>query len=205
GAGMLGFLALLVIPVGTLEAQSGSAAPQRLHLFAAEDFGIDPQSVTFARDIAPILQRSCQNCHRPGGGGPMSLVTYEEVRPWAQVIKMKTAIRDRMGAMPPWYVEKDIGIQHYKQDPSLSDTELALIQAWADNGAPQGNPADMPPARQYADGDEWRINPDIIVTSEPIVMTGDDPDWWGEIPSIPIPLETDRYVKAVEVRELNES
>jgi hypothetical protein len=157
--------------------------------------------VTFAKDIAPILQRSCQSCHRPDGGAPMSFISYEEVRPWARVIKLRTAIRDRMGAMPPWYAEKDIGIQHYKQDPSLSDLELAKTQAWADNGAPLGNPADMPPPLTFA-GDEWRIQPDLIVKSEPITMRGDAPDWWGEITSIPIPLTEDRYVKAVEIREI---
>ena len=82
-------------------------------------------AVTFTRDIAPILQRSCQNCHRPNQVAPMSLITYEEVRPWARSIRQRTAIRDKAGAMPPWYVEKNIGIQQYKHDPSLSDEELA--------------------------------------------------------------------------------
>lgn len=178
---------------------------QELHYYNAADFGINPQAVTFSRDIAPILQRSCQNCHRPGGGAPMSLTTYDEVRPWATAIKLRTAIRDRMGAMPPWYVEKDIGIQHYKQDPSLSDEELAMIQAWADNGAPQGNPADLPPARDWGDGNEWRIEPDFVVSSAPITVGANDPDWWGEIKSIPLPIEEDRYVKSVEVREVMDS
>ena len=120
---------------------------RELHLFDARDFGVDPTSVTFTKDIAPILQRSCVNCHRPNGAAPMAFTTYEATRPWASVIKLRTAIRDRMGAMPPWYVEKDIGIQHYQNDPSLSDRELALIQAWADNGAPMGDPAELPPPR----------------------------------------------------------
>lgn len=197
----LGSLALLAVP---LEAQSAAADGERLHLFDVADFGVDPQSVTFAKDIAPILQRSCQACHRPNGGAPMPFITYEDTRPWADVIKYKTAIRDRMGAMPPWYLEKDIGIQHYRQDPSLTDLELAMIQAWADNGAPLGDPADLPPVREFSDSDEWRIKPDIIVRSEPITMGPDDPDWWGEMPSIPIPLEEDRYVRAVEVREIND-
>jgi mono/diheme cytochrome c family protein len=68
--------------------------------------------VTFTKDIAPILQRSCQNCHRPGQVAPMSLLTYEDARPWAKSMKARTAIRDKMGAMPPWYIEKNIGIQH---------------------------------------------------------------------------------------------
>jgi mono/diheme cytochrome c family protein len=95
--------------------------------------------VTFTKDIAPILQRSCQNCHRPGQVAPMSLLTYEEARPWARSMKARTAIRDKAGAMPPWYIEKNIGIQHYKNDPSLSDEEIAKIAKWADSGAPRGS------------------------------------------------------------------
>ena len=70
---------------------------------------------TFTKDIAPILQRSCENCHRPDGVAPMSLVTYEEVRPWARAIKQRTGIGPHAGVMPPWYVEKNIGIQQYQE------------------------------------------------------------------------------------------
>ena len=80
--------------------------------------------VTFAKDIAPILQRSCQQCHRPASVAPMSLLTYEDVRPWARAIKMRTALRNKRGAMPPWFIEKDIGIQHFKDDISLSEEEI---------------------------------------------------------------------------------
>ena len=76
--------------------------------------------VTFTKHVAPILQRSCENCHRPGGGAPMPLRTYEEVRPWARAIKQRTGIGPKAGVMPPWYVEKNIGIQKFKNDPSLS-------------------------------------------------------------------------------------
>src|SRR5919198_1711904 len=103
-----------------------------------------PADVTFTRDIAPILQRSCQTCHRPDGVAPMSLLTYEDVRPWARAIKLRTGIGPRAGVMPPWYIEKNIGIQKYKNDPSLSDEEIAAMARWADNGAPRGDPADMP-------------------------------------------------------------
>ena len=81
----------------------------------------EPGDVTFTKDIAPILQRSCQTCHRPGGVAPMSLVSYDDVRPWARAIKQRTGIGPHAGVMPPWYIEKNIGIQQYKDDPSLSD------------------------------------------------------------------------------------
>src|SRR5688572_33027964 len=83
--------------------------------------------VTFSKDIAPILQRSCQNCHRPDSLAPMSLITYEEVRPWARAIKERTLLRGRRGSMPPWFIEKEIGIQKFKDDISLTDTEIAKI------------------------------------------------------------------------------
>ena len=161
--------------------------------------------VTFAKDIAPILQRSCQNCHRSNGVAPMPLVTYEEVRPWARAIKTRTGIGPRAGVMPPWYVEKNIGIQGYKDDPSLSDEEIAKIAKWADSGAPLGNPADMPPARVFADDTVWRIGkPDLIVKTKDVVVKANAPDWWGEIESVPIGLGEDRYVAAIEIKEVND-
>src|SRR5215210_6271196 len=82
------------------------------------------EEITFTKHIAPILQRSCENCHRADGVAPMSLQTYEEVRPWARSIKQRTGIGPKMGVMPPWYIEKKIGIQKYKNDPSLSAEEI---------------------------------------------------------------------------------
>src|SRR6185436_20123758 len=115
------------------------------------------QSVTFTKDIAPILQRSCQSCHRPNALAPMSLITYEDARPYAASIKRRTAIRSRQGTMPPWYIEKDLGIQHYKNDISLSDDDIAKIAAWVDHGTPRGNPADMPAPLKFAGGNAWTI------------------------------------------------
>ena len=86
-----------------------------------------PGEVTFTKDIAPILQRSCQQCHRPAGVAPMPLTTYEEARPWARAMKARTSIGPRAGVMPPFFVEKNIGIQKFKNDPSLSDEEIARI------------------------------------------------------------------------------
>ena len=87
--------------------------------------------VTFTKDVLPILQRSCQSCHRPGAIAPMSLVSYEDVRPWARSIKRNVETRE----MPPWYVDRRIGIQDFKDDPSLTDAEIAAIAAWVDAGS----------------------------------------------------------------------
>ena len=198
-------LALLFSSSLVAQAHDASVANHQPHYYDVEDFGIDPDSVTFADHIAPILQRSCQNCHRPGGGGPMVLMTYEEVRPWAPIIKYRTAIRDRMGAMPPYFLEKDIGITEFKDDYSLSDEELAMIQAWADNGAPRGNPDNEPPMLAFGDGNEWSIGePDLILRSGDFSRPAVGPDWWGDIGLVPTGLTEDRYVSAIQVREVND-
>ncbi|PYR01612.1 MAG: hypothetical protein DMG00_30970, partial [Acidobacteria bacterium] len=135
----------------------------------------------------------------------MSLVTYGDVRPWARAIKQRTGIGPHAGVMPPWYIEKNIGIQHYKDDPSLSDLEIAKIANWADSGAPQGDPADMPPAKKFLDLDTWNIGaPDLIVKTKEIVVKAGAPDWWGEIESVPVGLDEDRYVLALQIREVND-
>ena len=164
------------------------------------------EPVTFSKDIAPILQRSCQQCHRPNSVAPMSLLTYDEARPYARSMKARTALRDKRGAMPPWYIEKNVGIQHFKDDFSLSEDEIAKIAAWADTGAPQGNPADLPPPLTFPDGRSWRIGtPDLIVVSPPVEMKAQQPDWFGSIGQSPTGLTEDRYVAAVEVKEVNDS
>ena len=161
--------------------------------------------VTFAKDIAPILQRSCQECHHAEGVAPMSLVTYEEVRPWARAMKMRTALRSQRGAMPPFFVEKNIGIQKFKHDPSLGEDEIAMLARWADAGAPRGNPADMPTPRDFDDSDKWTIGePDLVLTSKEVLVPAVRPDWWGDFGLIPTGLTEDRYVSAVEVREIND-
>jgi mono/diheme cytochrome c family protein len=164
-----------------------------------------PGDVTFTKDIAPILQRSCQDCHRPDSVAPMSLITYEEARPWARSMKARTALRHRRGAMPPFFVERDIGIQKFKNNPSLSDAEIDKIARWADSGAPQGNPADMPPLREFDTAGKWTIGePDLVLRSEEVVVPAVGPDRWGDIGLVPTGLTEDRYVAAVEVREVND-
>src|SRR5262245_12347541 len=189
----------------TLIAVAGLALVMAVPAAARAQQAAAAGQVTFAKDIAPMLQRSCQNCHRPNGVAPMSLVTYEDVRPWARAIKTRTGIGPKAGVMPPWYVEKNIGIQKFKNDPSLSDAEIAKIAKWADSGEPRGNPADMPAARQWDDAAKWAIGtPDLIVKTEDVVVKANAPDWWGEIPHVPIPVTEDRYVVALEVKEVND-
>src|SRR5580765_2335075 len=78
------------------------------------------RAVTFAKDVAPILQQKCQDCHQPGSIAPMSLRTYEETRPWAKSIKDRVSKRQ----MPPWHIDKTVGVQHFKNDMSLSDQQI---------------------------------------------------------------------------------
>jgi hypothetical protein len=198
--------AVLAFPVvASAQAHDASVANHQPHYYDATDFGIDPDSLTFTKDIEPILQRSCQNCHNPDGGAPMSLISYDQVQPWAPVIKYRTAIRDRMGAMPPFFAEKDIGINRFVDDYSLSDEELAVIQAWADNGAPQGDPADSPAPLDLTVSSEWKVGqPDLILRSADATRPAIGPDWWGDIGLVPTGLTEDRYVKSVEIRERND-
>ena len=161
--------------------------------------------ITFTKDIVPILQHSCQQCHHAGGVAPMSLVAYEEVRPYARGMKERVSKGPHAGVMPPWFVEKDIGIQKFKNDPSLTDEEIAKVVKWANNGAPRGNPADAPPTLNFDDSDKWTIGePDLVLTSKEVTVPAKGPDWWGDVGLIPTGLAEDRYVSAVEVREIND-
>ena len=128
---------------------------------SAETAGGAGKDLTFTKDVLPIFQRSCQSCHRPGAIAPMSLISYEDVRPWARSIKRYVETRE----MPPWYIDRRIGIQDFKDDPSLTDEEIATIQQWVEIGAPKGNPEDAPPPREFMGPNEWRIGePDMIVS-----------------------------------------
>ncbi|MGI9643600.1 MAG: hypothetical protein ACR2N9_12600 [Acidimicrobiia bacterium] len=125
-------------------------------------------------------------------------MTYDDVRPWARSIKNRTGSRE----MPPWFIDKNIGIQRYKDDPSLSDHEIATIAAWVDSGAPRGNPGDLPaPSVWPADG--WTYGePDLVVPSPEGTVEAEAADWFGEWGETPTGLSEDRYIKAIEVKEV---
>ena len=180
--------------------------PVLLSLLALPAFSYGQSSeITFHKDIEPILQRSCQNCHRIGGGGPMPLVTYDEVAPFAGLIEFKTSLRDRAGAMPPWYVEKNIGIQSFKNDTSLSDEEIAAISTWARSGTPKGDSTDAPEPLAFDDSIKWKAGkPDLVVKLPEITKLAGTPDWWGELETVSTGMTEDRYIKSVEVVEVND-
>lgn len=174
-----------------------TAATALAMLGAAGAQGAEP---TFTKDVAPILQAKCQNCHRQGEMAPMSLRTYQEVRPWARSIKNKVSKRE----MPPWFIDKNTGIQKYKNDASLSDAEVDTIVRWVDGGAQEGNSADMPAPRTFPDSAGWRIGtPDLVVTqAEPFKMYANGSDWWTTF-TIESGLTEDRWIKAAQLKPGN--
>jgi hypothetical protein len=155
---------------------------------------------TFSKDIAPIFQEKCQDCHRKGSMAPMSLVTYDETRPWAKAIKQRVATR----SMPPWHLDKTVGIQKFQNDASLTDEQIATIVNWVDAGAPQGNPKDMPAAKVWPTDDGWKLakefgQPDLVLKSDAYDMPAHGQDVWFK-PLTTIPLTEPRWVRAVEMR-----
>jgi hypothetical protein len=166
--------------------------------FTANAAALD-SPVTFSKDVAPILQKSCQSCHRPGTSAPMSLMTYQEARPWARAIRQRVVTRD----MPPWHLDKTVGIRHYKNDRSLSDAEIAVISRWLDSGAPEGNPKDLPPPVTFPPDSEWFIGkPDLLVATDDFTMYPNGPDWWID-QFAETRLTEDRWIKAMEIKPSN--
>jgi hypothetical protein len=162
---------------------------------------------TYSKDIAPIMQRACQSCHRPGSVAPMALLTYQQTRPWARAIKQRTQLAHvpgMRGVMPPWLLERNIGIQQIQSDLRLTEEEITAIAKWADAGAPEGNPADLPPPVKFTDDAEWIMGkPDLVVASPSFRVPGVAPDWWGDIggtKSIEA-LTEDRYAERAEYKE----
>ena len=153
-----------------------------------------PEHPPFTRDVLPILQRSCQSCHRPNMFTPMSLLTYDEVRPWARSIKQRVEAR----VMPPWFADRTVGV--YRDDPSLSAVQIATVARWVDQGAPRGNPADAPPPATWPPVDTWYHGqePDLVVTSPPVVVLPNATETFPE-PEMETGLSEDRYIKWIQV------
>src|SRR5256885_7888063 len=135
---------------------------------------------TFTKDIAPIFQAKCESCHRPDNMAPMSLISYEDARPWAKSIAARVAGRQ----MPPWHIDKTVGIQKFKNDRSLSDEQIDTIVSWVSAGAPKGDPKDMPAPKVFKDETGWSMEakygaPSLVVKSPEYTMPGVAQDaWW---------------------------
>lgn len=162
----------------------------------ADDGGnVQPAGLTYSKDIAPIFNSKCVQCHRPGEMGPMSLTTYEETRPWVKSIRKSVD----EGTMPPWHADPQFG--KFANDRRLADDEKTKILAWASAGAPQGNPADAPPTPKFVEG--WQLGePDMVVTLPEYKLPGGGPDLFPDL-EVKLDIPEDRWVTAVEVRPGN--
>jgi hypothetical protein len=157
---------------------------------------------TFTKDIAPIFQEKCEACHRPDSIAPMSLMTFTEARPWARSIKTRVSERQ----MPPWQIDRNVGIQKFKNDRSLSDEQIDTIVRWVDAGAPQGDPKDMPAPKQWPDDQGWNFaaafgqkEPDLIIKSYDFTMPAVSQDVWDKRVT-PSGITEPRWVRAIEIR-----
>jgi hypothetical protein len=152
-----------------------------------------PSAPTFARDVAPILYASCVGCHRPGEVAPMSLISYDDVRPWAKSIRAKVTSRE----MPPWGADPKYG--KFKDDRSLTPEQVETIVKWVDGGAPRGDLAALPRVPEVATG--WSHGEPDLVIEMPIDFAIPAE---GEVPItdffVKAPFTHDVYVKALEVR-----
>ncbi|MEM1250505.1 MAG: alkyl hydroperoxide reductase [Acidobacteriota bacterium] len=167
--------------------------PRCAHGAAAQAASATP---TFASDVARVLHENCVECHRPGEMAPMSLLTYQEARPWAKSIARVVA----SGAMPPWHADSRYG--PYANDLRLSEDDKTLLLAWVEGGAPQGDPAELSAPPEFTRG--WsQGEPDLVVTlPEPVVVDASGDDEYHYI-VVPMDLDRDVWVRSAEVRPGN--
>jgi hypothetical protein len=162
------------------------------------------RQATFSKDVAPIFQAKCQECHQPNSIAPMSLITFQEARPWARSIKERVAARQ----MPPWHIDRSVGVQRFKNDISLTDQQVDTIVSWVDGGAPRGDPKDLPPPKPLVTDNQWQAvkdgfgPPDLVIKSSEYTMAAQHQDVWYR-PMSDIPLTEPRWAKLVEIRPTN--
>ena len=159
------------------------------------------RAVTYTKDVAPIIQQNCQQCHQPGSIAPINLMTYEDAKKYSNRIKTKVSQR----LMPPWHIDRTVGIQQFKNDRSLTDEQVATIVSWVNAGSPQGDPKDMPPEMKFPDANRWQLaeklgqQPDLIIKSKPYTMGARTQDKWFK-PVVETGLKEPRWVRAIEVK-----
>jgi hypothetical protein len=180
-----GYTLLLITFVGIfLSQQSGAAS------------GNPTKQVTFNKDVAPIFNKNCAECHRPGEGAPFSTLSYKDVRPWAKSIREKVARK----TMPPWHADPHYGV--WANDRRLTQAEIDTIVAWVDGGAREGNPKDLPPAPKFTNG--WTIGqPDLVIPMpETFTLEASGPDEYQYFEVDP-GFKEDVYVQSAEARPDN--
>ncbi len=184
------FLAIVVLVFPMLSlAQEGSNGEQR--------------EVTWSSDVAAIFQEKCQDCHRPDSIAPMSLLTYDQAKMFAPVIKYRVENR----VMPPWHLNPNVGIQDFINNRGLTEEERATIVAWADQGALEGDTSRAPAPRVFNEALIWRLEeqmgapPDLVVQSETYDLPAVTQDKWFR-PVTPTGLTEEKWVKAIEIRPM---
>ena len=178
----LGVMSLVALSAGDLFAQEAG------------------EQVAYARDVAPIFQEKCQICHQPNSVAPMSLLTYEQAQMYAPLIKIK--VEDRV--MPPYHINRTVGIQGFKNDRGLTDEQIETIVSWVDQGAVYGNAEDEPDPVEFPDPNRWQLadrfgEPDLVVQSEPFTLEAVTQDRWFRT-TVPTGLMESRWVRAIEMR-----
>ncbi len=185
---------LLLLIMGLTSGPSLGQAQEAVTAEAEPEAAPPP---TFSKDVAPILQRKCQNCHRAGHAGPFPLETYEHARRRASDLAFVAEAR----SMPPWQPEPEIGPK-LKHDLSLNSKEIATLIAWAEADAPQGDPADMPTPPKFAEG--WKLGtPDLILEAAEDFRIGAAAPETYHCFVLPTNLQRDAFVSAIEYRPSN--
>jgi hypothetical protein len=181
-----------VLAALTILAAAFFASP----LSSADSLAKSKASVTFNKDVAPILFKNCVECHRPGEAAPMSLLSYKDARPWARSIREKVVSRE----MPPWHADPRVG--QFSNDASLTRGQIDTITAWVDGGAKEGDPRDLPPAPKFVEG--WSIGqPDAILKMpEEFTLEANGPDEYHHF-LIDTGFTEDKYVELAEARPGN--
>ena len=151
----------------------------------------DPSPVTFNKDVLPILQKNCQSCHRSGQVAPMSLVSYQETRPWAKAIKAAVTTRK----MPPWFADPKYG--HFTNDRSLKQGDIDTIAKWVDTGVAEGNPKDAPAPIEWAKNG-WNVQPDVVMDLPAHDVPAKGVLEW-ELIAFPAPFKGDAWVTSMEI------
>ena len=188
---------------GSRTAQTCVGTLSLVLALSAPSLAADPTTgpMTFSKDVAPILQEKCQQCHQPNSIAPMSLITFQDARPWARSIKQRVITRQ----MPPWHIDPSVGVHEFKNDMSLTDGQIDTIVRWVDAGAPQGDPKDLPPAKPLVTDNEWQGvrdgfgPPDLVIRSSEYTMPAKHQDVWYR-PMSDLPLTEPRWARMVEIR-----